>query len=364
MPVTLVKSGWVDGNLEFYDSAGDRICYLDSANRSFVVDAAAAIMHGSTSISGAEIGLLDTATAGSITASKVVSRDAGKRIPFETAVPAGAGNTTANATVLTADVNLVTGADGTVGVRLPASVLGMRIEVVNTVTSALLKVYPSTGGQINAAGADVAFELAASRTGTFVCTAADVWHVEKQASSSIQARSTLATDTSQKYGLEVRSDALAALGAAEAGGTFNRSVAANVQLIQGEITDNETEVSIGYAQFQLPPEYVAAASCVLRIPSNIVKTGAAVDNGSTLDAEVFKSAGNGTVGADICATAAVTFAAVDTWYDKDFTITAASLSPGDVINIKFTASIIDSEAGAGTLRLNMETPYLLLSVQG
>ena len=392
MTVTLIKTRWVSGNLEFLDSAGDRIAYFDSANRSFAIDAAAALVVGSGSLSIAELTFLDAITAGSITASKAVTRDAGSRIPLATAVPAAAGTNAATATAITADVNLVTAADGTKGVILPVGVAGMAIRVVNTVTPALLKVYPDTGGNINALGANVAFDLAAGQEATFVCTAALTWYVAKIAvpmsgdatqdgagaltiaalavdnakiaTAAAIARTKLATDTTQKYALDVVSDAGAALLAAETAGTFNRSIAANVQLIQGEITDNETEASVGYAQFTLPPEYVAAGAVVLRIPCKVVLTAAAVDNGSTIDAEVFESDGAGAVGADICATAAQTFAALDTWYNKDFTVTATGLLPGDVLNIKITATIIDSEAGGGTLRFNMETPQLLISVQG
>ena len=300
-------------------------------------------------------------------------RDSAKRIPFETADVAAAGNSAGTATAITDDVNLVTGADATKGVILPVGVAGMRIEIVNLVTTALLKVYPDTGGQINAAGANTAFSLAAQTAATFVCTAALTWQVEPGAAGLINAqiaaaaaiaRTKLATDTTQAYPLTVVSDAGAALTAAETAGTFNISVASNVVKVQGEITDNETEVSVGYAQAVLPPEYVAAASLILRIPCALIKTAAAVNNGSTIDVEAYKSDGAGAVGADICATAAATFAADDTWYNKDFTITATGLAAGDVLNFKITSSIVDSEAGGGTLRFNMERPRLLMSIQG
>lgn len=179
------------------------------------------------------------------------------------------------------------------------------------------------------------------------------------------ARTKLAVNASQKYVLDVKAADGSHLVAAESAGTFNVSVVANVILLKGEVTDNETEVSVGYAQFMLPPEYVAATDLVLRLPVNVVKTAAAVDNGSTVDVEAYEqSEAAGTVGADLCATAAQTFAAVDTWYNKDFTITGAALLPGDVVNFKLTSSIIDSEAGGGTLRLSMAKPRLLISVQG
>jgi len=151
---------------------------------------------------------------------------------------------------------------------------------------------------------------------------------------------------------------------AEVAGNFNLSLSANVLLIEGEICDNETETSEGNFQFRLPADYVDGGTITVTLPASLVKTAAAVNNGSTLDLEAFLSSGAGAVGSDICATAAATFAAVDTWYDKAFTITPTGLVSGDLLNFVVTAAIVDSEAGGGTLRLNMEAPAITLDVKG
>lgn len=152
---------------------------------------------------------------------------------------------------------------------------------------------------------------------------------------------------------------------AETAGQFNLAYSpANALRIQGEITDNETEVSEGNFQFRLPADYVDGGTITVRIPAALIKTAAAANNGSTLDLECFVSDGAGTISADICATAAATFAADDTWYNKDFTITPTGLVSGDLLNFVITASVVDSEAGGGTLRLNMEAPEILLDVKG
>lgn len=340
-----------------------------------------------------ELTLLNGAgAAGAITASKVATRDAGSRIPLKTAVVAALGNSAGTAAAITSDINLVTGADDTVGVILPVGVAGMAIQVVNTVTTALLKVYPDTGGNINAVGANTAFSLAAGKTATFVCTAALTWYVSKIAvamsgdatqdgagaltianlavnnakiaTAAAIARSKLATDAAQKYQTTVIDLNGVALANAELAGSFNAAVVGGVPLIQAEVTDNETEVSVGYATFRLPPEYVAAADLTFRIPCALIKTAAAVNNGSTIDVEAFLKNGAGGIGADICATLAQTFAADDTWYDKDFTITGTTLSPGDEVLFKITSSVVDSEAGAGTLRLTAELPAVLAGIKG
>lgn len=220
-------------------------------------------------------------------------------------------------------------------------------------------VRESNGGQYINTGtkASPTWSLAGS------VTPGSIVNADLDAAAAI-ARTKLATNAAQAFDLELLGVDGAALVAAESAGTFNRSIAANVHLIKGEVTDNETEVSVGYASFRLPAEYVAAGAITVRMRSAIIATGGATDNGSTLDLEAYKSDGSGAVGADICATVAATFAALGTWYSKDFTITATGLAAGDLLNFKVTSSIIDSEAGAGTLRLNMEPLQILLAVQG
>ena len=182
------------------------------------------------------------------------------------------------------------------------------------------------------------------------------------------ARSKLAEDALQAYGIpisEIRSDAGASLTAAETAGTFDITVGTNTIVANGEVTDNETEVSVAYFQFVLPPEYVAAGDVTIRMPSALIKTGAPTDNGSTLDIAVFEQSDAGAVGSDLSTTTpAATYAALDTWYNKDFVITAAGLVAGDVLNVKITSTVIDSEAGAGTIILNLAPPKVLVDIKG
>jgi hypothetical protein len=180
-------------------------------------------------------------------------------------------------------------------------------------------------------------------------------------------RAKLATESLASFGIPI-SRVLQVTGiplvAAETAGTFNVSVAANVHLAQGEITDNESETSVALFQFVLPPEYVAAGAVTIRLPCALIKTGAAVNNASTIDVAVFEQA-SGAVGADLSTTtAAATFAAVDTWYNKDFVITPTDLVAGDIINVVVTSVIVDSEAGGGTLRLNLSPPRVLVDIKG
>ena len=181
------------------------------------------------------------------------------------------------------------------------------------------------------------------------------------------SRATLTEDALQPYGIPVSRLAHTTgvpLTVAETAGGFNVSVSSHVWKAQGEITDNETEVSVTHFQFVLPPEYVSAGDISVSLRCTVVKTGGATDNGSTVDVAVFKQA-DGAVGSDLSTTtAAATFAAMDTFYTKTFVITPTGLAAGDVLDVEVTSSIIDNEAGAGTLRFNMEPPKVLLDIKG
>lgn len=185
--------------------------------------------------------------------------------------------------------------------------------------------------------------------------------------TSAVPRAQLVEDALQTYGIPVNrivSNAGAALTAAETAGTFDITIGTNTILANGEVTDNETEVSVAYTQFVLPPEYVAGGDVTIRLPVALVVTATPTNNGSTIDLEVYEQSDAGAVGADLCATAAQTFAALSTWYNKDFTITPTGLVAGDVLNIKITSSVVDSEAGAGTIVLNLAPPKVLLDIKG
>ena len=87
---------------------------------------------------------------------------------------AAAGTTTADAGVLpsaTGSVYPTTAADGNNGVRIAASdrVDGKMVFVGNGVSTAILKVYPPTGGTINGAVADAAFSSASGKGAILIC---------------------------------------------------------------------------------------------------------------------------------------------------------------------------------------------------
>lgn len=100
----------------------------------------------------------------------------GKGEAIASASTAAAGSTTADAGVLpaaTGAVYITSAADGTKGVRVHADdkVTERRLYIVNPV-AAVLKVYPPSGGTINAGAADAAFSSASGKGVILICTSA------------------------------------------------------------------------------------------------------------------------------------------------------------------------------------------------
>lgn len=90
---------------------------------------------------------------------------------------AGAGSTGADATAITAKITIVTGADATVGAILPAGdgdTPAVYLVYSSAATNAL-KVYPPSGGAINAGSTDAAFSLTARKPCLFVRVSSTQW---------------------------------------------------------------------------------------------------------------------------------------------------------------------------------------------
>jgi hypothetical protein len=221
-------------------------------------------------------------------------------------------------------------------------------------------------GSTGTANSITAADIATSAVATAEILDGTIVNADIDTAAAI-ARSKLAEDALQVYGIpivRIVGVAGAALTAAETAGTFDTTIGTNTMLANGEVTDNETEVSVAYFQFVLPPEYVAAGDITIRMPSALIATGSPTNNGSTLDIAVYEQSDAGAVGSDLSGGGAATYAALDTWYNKDFVITATDLVAGDVLNIKITSSVIDSEAGAGTIVLNLAPPKVLIDIKG
>lgn len=95
---------------------------------------------------------------------------------LSSATAAAAGSTNADATVIGEGFTLVTAADGTKGVKLPAPSPGA-ICVVKNGAAAILKVYPGTGKKINGGTATTgALSMAANTSCVFVAYDTTDWY--------------------------------------------------------------------------------------------------------------------------------------------------------------------------------------------
>lgn len=97
------------------------------------------------------------------------------RADMATSTVAAAGSVQGDAALLVDGFNLVTAADGTKGVLLPAASAGRQVIVKNSSASAL-KVWPYSGDAINAIGADTAMSIAANTCPIFTAYNATTWY--------------------------------------------------------------------------------------------------------------------------------------------------------------------------------------------
>jgi predicted RecA/RadA family phage recombinase len=94
---------------------------------------------------------------------------------FPVATVAAAGNAQGNAAALAEGINVVTGPDDTKGVVLPTAVAGM-VVIVKVGDGADLKVYPATGGAINALSANAAMTVVDDVCFALVATSTTQWY--------------------------------------------------------------------------------------------------------------------------------------------------------------------------------------------
>lgn len=110
----------------------------------------------------------------------------------------------------------------------------------------------------------------------------------------------------------------------------------------------------------MPVEYVAAEQVVIRVRGGMNTTVA--NTTATVDIEAYRCDDGGGVGSDICATAAQSINSLSK-ADKDFTITAATLSAGDQLDVRVTVAVNDG-ASATAVIAEISKISLLCDVRG
>lgn len=143
------------------------------------------------------------------------------------------------------------------------------------------------------------------------------------------------------------------------GGTFGSAS----PTLQTEDLDNESNnptVNYARALFQLPPEYQAGQSVTIRVHAGMKTTIS--DTTATIDVECRESDLEEGVGDDLCTTAAQSINSL-TLADKDFTIDASGLEPGDVLDIRLTTSVDCGSVGTAVIAIIGQVE-LLLDIRG
>jgi hypothetical protein len=141
----------------------------------------AVTLSGATTISGGltltgtnTIGAGATLTSPTLTSPTIT----GATQTLTTATLAAAGNSQATAGAIVSPSGsfiLVSGADATKGVVLPAAAAGL-IYYIKGIDNAVLKVYPNTSDVINALSGDAALSMAAKTAAVFIAYDATTWY--------------------------------------------------------------------------------------------------------------------------------------------------------------------------------------------
>lgn len=97
---------------------------------------------------------------------------------------------------------------------------------------------------------------------------------------------------------------------------------------------------------RLPAEYTAAGSVKIRLHAGMGTTVS--DTTATVDVEAYESNKEGGLGSDLVTTSATTINSL-TLADKDFTLTAAGLAPGDWLDVRVTIAITDGATATAVL---------------
>lgn len=96
---------------------------------------------------------------------------------IKSATVAATGSTQTDAAQLAGGFTLVTAADATKGVKLPAAVAGRVVIIKNAdAANAVLKVWPSTDDAINAVAANGSYSMAAKTSVMLVAYDATTWY--------------------------------------------------------------------------------------------------------------------------------------------------------------------------------------------
>lgn len=160
---------------------------------------------------------------------------------------------------------------------------------------------------------------------------------------------------------KMRNDDGTVLTASASAGKFgitNGTHSAPALKLVSEVANNNTKTDYMCAVLTLPPGYVAGSN--LTISATVSRTGAGTAGTNTIDVEAYKLGTDGTVGSDLCATAAQNTAATATV--RNFTLTGTNLVRGDKLLVFFT--VVLQESASSNLNVNILDLSLKANIKG
>ena len=179
-------------------------------------------------------------------------------------------------------------------------------------------------------------------------------------------RSDLSTDLLAVYGIPLpglkNNDGTTIANAAAAGlfGISSAGMGTGTVVLVGEAASGGSKTSTAMFLFTLPVEYVAAGAVALSLDAR--ESVGAATTATTFSCEAYKSDGRGAVGANIATAPSVTDITAS-WQTTTATITAASLSAGDILTVFIRIVCNDTGGAIGTIA-QVGKVRLLLTVKG
>jgi hypothetical protein len=151
--------------------------------------------------------------------------------------------------------------------------------------------------------------------------------------------------------LSARASTGAGLGAAAAAGVFGYSITAGTSFgLVSEAANANAKTDVAILEVVVPAGFTAGQNLAVVVNTTIIIGGGTLSV-KTIGLNAYRTLPNGTQGADICATAAITIPA-NTATDNTFTLTGATLQPGDRIVLKLTLALTETAASAVTATIN------------
>jgi hypothetical protein len=149
--------------------------------------------------------------------------------------------------------------------------------------------------------------------------------------------------------LSVRNSDGSTLAAAASSGKFGAAISLGTSFaLASESANNNTKTDIGLLEYYIPASYIAGTNLTVTVNASI--TGSGTLTTKTAQIKAYKTAANGTQSADISATGATAMTAAGA--DIAFTITGATLNPGDKLVLSLTTVLTETASSGMVANIN------------